>query len=163
MQELSPPGERPVHAKHCTRAFAQPVGMDFDAAELPTNSSGFGGLRQNPSGGTLDARSLCSQPEWRYISCPENGGAVPIVDRHHRMVALIGGSPRDVACWQEEVVVPLQDAIAEGASKATFSVTQLHHKRGTGFAALSSGVSHSGGETVCSLFSLSSSFTEAPQ
>lgn len=147
-----PPGEKPVHAKHRACAFAQLVSVDIDAAKLPANSSGFGGCHQNLPHDTCDAHSLCIQPGWRYISHSEHGGAVPIVDCHQHMVALVGGSPQDVACWQEEVVVPLQDAIAEGASKLTFSATQLQHKRGTGFAALSSGVPHGGGEAVSVCF-----------
>ncbi|KAJ3804808.1 hypothetical protein EV368DRAFT_66071 [Lentinula lateritia] len=162
-RELSthiPTVEKPVHAKHRVHAYAQAIQVDLDAAMLPVNSTGFGGQNQVLARDRRDAETLCSQPGWCYIPYPpavptntagqNNGdgvtttGAIPIVDRHGRMVVLIAGSPQ--MHWQSEVAEPLAEAIAAGSSHLKFSSEKLYHKRGDGFAALASGPSHGGGE-----------------
>ncbi|KAJ3809346.1 hypothetical protein F5876DRAFT_77848 [Lentinula aff. lateritia] len=163
-RELSthfPTAEKPIHAKHRAHAYAQAIQVDLDAAMLPVNSTGFGGQNQVLARDRRDAQMLCSRPGWRYISYPpdvptnaagqNNGngvtttGAIPIVDRHGRMVVLIAGSPQ--MHWQSEVAAPLAEAIAAGSSHLKFSQEKLYHKWGDGFAALASGPSHGGGES----------------
>ncbi|KAF9016918.1 hypothetical protein BDP27DRAFT_1440608 [Rhodocollybia butyracea] len=112
--------EKPVHAKHCAQAATRTIPVDYDATDLP--------------------------PGWRYVPQPAEGGAVPIVDCNHCMLVLVGGSPHDIQRWQEEVVAPLEAAIVDGMADLSFSPQQLHHTRGSGFAALASGPSHGGGE-----------------
>lgn len=51
--------------------MAQAIRVDFDAAELPVNSSGFGGLCQKLVVDCRDARVLCAQPGWCYIARSE--------------------------------------------------------------------------------------------
>jgi hypothetical protein len=143
------PVEKPVHATHRAQASARTVLVDFDAADLPANASGFGGLRQTLAQDGRSAESLCAQPGWRYIARPAEGGAVPILDRNRRMMVLIAGSPQELERWKAEVVGPLEEVIASGATGLSFTAAQLNHTRGSGFAALASGPSHGGGEKVC--------------
>ncbi|KAF8877012.1 hypothetical protein CPB85DRAFT_1184797, partial [Mucidula mucida] len=70
---------------------------------------------------------------------------IPLVDRKRRMIACIGGTPKDVARWTSEVVEPLEKAIEEGSRGVKFSKKEKRHKRGP-FAATAIGVSHGGGE-----------------
>ncbi len=90
--------------RHVADAMANVLEFDIDSQNLPVNSTGFGGLRRSYVKDKRDADTLCAQPGWRHL-CYKNGqGSIPLVDRKRRMIACIGGTPKDVARWTSEVV-----------------------------------------------------------
>ncbi len=133
--------------RHVANAMSHVQEFDVDAEDLPVNSSGFGGLRRSFVKDKRDADALCAQPGWRHLQYELGQGSIPLVDRKRRMIACIGGTPKDVERWTQEVVKPLEQAIAQGSRGVKFSKKEKHRKRGP-FAATAIGVSHGGGEKV---------------
>lgn len=120
--------------------------VDIDAAYLPVNSSGFGGLRRKPPPDKRDAVALQHEAGFRYLG--HNGdGTILVVDRHGRLLIVIGGRPRDKVRWKEEVEDEIVRAIEEGKVGVHFSKKEKKHKRGP-FPATAIGVSYGGGEMV---------------
>ena len=145
-QEATGDSCKTVSAKHRMRALERVVEVDYDAAAFPVNSSGFGGLRRYPTFTNYDAETLQREHGFRYL--PHDGkAATPIVDRHRRMIALVGTTPANADEWEREVVAPIVRSIEEGAPKVRFSKKEKKHKRGP-FRALAIGVSYGGGEKV---------------
>jgi len=69
----------------------------------------------------------------------------PIVDRSGRVIALLGGSPRDPS-W-DNVEKEAREAIQHAGAKIKFTAKQTTHRRGPS-PAVSKGLSHGGGQTV---------------
>ncbi|KAF9016352.1 hypothetical protein BDZ89DRAFT_1045858 [Hymenopellis radicata] len=101
--------------------------FDLNADDFPMNSLGFGGLHQSLAKDQRDADALCAQPGWTHLRY-EGHGSIPLVDRKHRMIACIGGTPKDVARWKKKVVEPLVDAIEKGSRSVKFSQKEKKHK-----------------------------------
>ncbi|KAJ7196694.1 hypothetical protein GGX14DRAFT_375892, partial [Mycena pura] len=74
----------------------------------------------------------------------------PIVDRSGRVIALLGGSPRDPA-W-DDVEKEAQEAIVHAEAKIKFTAKQKTHRRGPS-PAVTKGLSHGGGQTEPGLLS----------
>ncbi|KAJ7433024.1 hypothetical protein B0H11DRAFT_1759362, partial [Mycena galericulata] len=70
-----------------------------------------------------------------------------IIDAKGRIIAVLGGMPRDVEAWKTSTDAAAQ-MLQERVSEGSFTVDQLHHRRAQEpFPAISRGVSHGGGQT----------------
>ncbi|KAJ7134937.1 hypothetical protein C8R43DRAFT_894619 [Mycena crocata] len=73
---------------------------------------------------------------------------IPILDSHRRVIAVLGGMPRDVADWKT-VTDGASKLLQERLSRIRLPEEQLHHRRAQeAFAALARGQSHGGGQTA---------------
>lgn len=147
-REREEAGEYPKEStrRHVKEAMDNILEFNIDAEELPVNSSGFGGLRRTFAKDRRDADALCAQPGWRRLRYGGKG-SIPLVDRKRRLLACVGGMPKDADRWKSEVIEPLEEAIETGSRGVKFSKKEKDHKRGP-FPATAIGVSHGGGETV---------------
>ncbi|KAJ7131813.1 hypothetical protein C8R43DRAFT_895557, partial [Mycena crocata] len=76
---------------------------------------------------------------------------IPILDSKRRVIAVLGGMPRDAAGWQI-VTDGAAKLMEERQSRIRLTDEQLHHRRAEeSFPALGRGWSHGGGQTVCEL------------
>lgn len=151
-QDATGDSTKEVSAKHRKRAIENTVEVDFDASTLPVNSSGFGGQRRYPSFTNRDPEVLQKEHGFQYLA-HQGKAATPVVDRHRRMMILIGTKPVNADEWEREVEEPIVAAIEEGAPLVHFSKKEKTHKRGP-FGALAIGVSYGGGEKVSLPFQL---------
>ncbi|KAJ7120517.1 hypothetical protein C8R43DRAFT_1136893 [Mycena crocata] len=72
---------------------------------------------------------------------------IPILDKHRRVVAVLGGKPKDLAGWQE-VTDGASKLLQERLARIRLSPERLQHRRAQEeFAALARGWSHGGGQT----------------
>ncbi|KAJ7177461.1 hypothetical protein C8R43DRAFT_872458, partial [Mycena crocata] len=70
----------------------------------------------------------------------------PIVDSHGRIIAVLGGTPRDQTSWAE-VVEGASILMRDNAHRLSHSDRQLHHRRAQeAYPSVSCGISHGGGQ-----------------
>ncbi|KAJ7202014.1 hypothetical protein GGX14DRAFT_370630 [Mycena pura] len=87
-----------------------------------------------------------AHPPLHSICSPQPGSVtIPILDAHRRVVALLGGQPRD-SRWAD-VARDAEAAMQEHEPHIRLSRKRRHHRRAqTRFAPLSRGISHGGGQ-----------------
>ncbi|KAJ7259117.1 hypothetical protein B0H12DRAFT_1201759 [Mycena haematopus] len=72
---------------------------------------------------------------------------IPILDSHRRLIALLGGTPRDVGAWKT-VTDGAARLLLERIARIRLPEERLHHRRAQeSFPALARGISHGGGQT----------------
>ncbi|KAJ7065088.1 hypothetical protein B0H15DRAFT_794640, partial [Mycena belliarum] len=73
--------------------------------------------------------------------------SIPLVDSKGRVIAVLGGMPRDLAGWKL-VTDTAAKLFAERVGEGSFTLDQLHHRRAQEpYPSISRGVSHGGGQT----------------
>ncbi|KAJ7934028.1 hypothetical protein B0H13DRAFT_2306053 [Mycena leptocephala] len=74
--------------------------------------------------------------------------SIPIIDCHGRIIAVLGGMPRDYTGWK--IVTDAAAKLMEDkAHRLSHSEEQLHHRRAQEpYPAVARGVSHGGGQTA---------------
>ncbi|KAF9042703.1 hypothetical protein BDZ89DRAFT_1034483, partial [Hymenopellis radicata] len=116
------------------RSEAQPIYFpEFDAADLPVNSTGFAGCPQQLPKRRHTLESLRAQG--------------PLVDAQGRMFGVVHCAPRDEERWNAEVIQDMATCIEEGRAALNFTEKQRNHKRGA-FPAVNVGVGFGGGRKV---------------
>lgn len=72
---------------------------------------------------------------------------IPLLDSHRRLIALLGGTPRDVAGWK----IATDGAaalLAERVERVRLDEEAMQHRRAQDpYAAIARGISHGGGQT----------------
>ncbi|KAJ7458375.1 hypothetical protein B0H11DRAFT_1737939, partial [Mycena galericulata] len=69
-----------------------------------------------------------------------------IIDSKGRIIAVLGGMPKDVAGWKVATDRAAR-LFAEGAGQGSFSADQIHHRRAQEpYPSISRGISHGGGQ-----------------
>ncbi|KAJ6502987.1 hypothetical protein DFH09DRAFT_1335755 [Mycena vulgaris] len=72
---------------------------------------------------------------------------IPIIDSHRRLIALLGGTPRDVVGWQA-ATDGAAALLEERATRIRVGEDDMNHRRAQEpYAAVSRGASHGGGQT----------------
>ncbi|KAJ6538376.1 hypothetical protein DFH09DRAFT_1090614 [Mycena vulgaris] len=72
---------------------------------------------------------------------------IPLLDSHHRIIALLGGMPRDVAEWKT-VTDGAASLLQDRATRIRLTEERLHHRRALdSFPAVARRWSHGGGQT----------------
>ena len=77
---------------------------------------------------------------------------IPIIDSYRRTVALLGGKPKDLEGWKI-VTDGAAELMARLGPQGHFTYEELMHRRAhadTPYPSVSRGLSHGGGQTVCS-------------
>ncbi|KAJ7789145.1 hypothetical protein B0H14DRAFT_3503324 [Mycena olivaceomarginata] len=143
-----------VHRKRIDGAKASALNLDLDATTLPHTKRGWMGPR--PSGDEMaedeDEGFEASEPPPLHHLDTGLGGAwlgkltIPILDSHRRIIALLGGTPRDEARWKATTdrAAALLD---QRLDRIRLSDERLHHRRAQdSFPAIGRGLSHGGGQ-----------------
>ncbi|KAJ7512598.1 hypothetical protein B0H11DRAFT_1618151, partial [Mycena galericulata] len=72
---------------------------------------------------------------------------IPLLDSHRRVIAVLGGTPRDAAGWKV-VTDGAAALLKERESRIRLSEDRLHHRRAQdAFPALPRSIAHGGGRT----------------
>lgn len=72
---------------------------------------------------------------------------VPLLDSHRRVIAVLGGTPRDDEGWKAATDRAAR-LLLERISRIRLSDKRLHHRRAQdAFPAIARGLSHGGGQT----------------
>jgi hypothetical protein len=78
---------------------------------------------------------------------------IPIIDSHRRLIALLGGKPKDLLGWKK-VTDSAAHLLESLLPRAHFTVGDSLHRRAhpkSPYPSVSRGLSHGGGQTVCLL------------
>jgi hypothetical protein len=100
-------------------------------------------------------QSICLIP---FKLIPMLSLTIPILDAHRRIIALLGGKPRDLEGWKA-TTDQAAELMESQRCRTSFSETNTHHRRADEecpYACISCGISHGGGQCV-SLSSISHS------
>ncbi|KAJ7511928.1 hypothetical protein B0H11DRAFT_2214798 [Mycena galericulata] len=145
-----------VAQKHRDSALRHAVHLDFDAADLPHSKPAWIGLRSaedehaDGMGGRAYTReeieALTGARGLRYLNWLGRL-SLPIVDSKGRIIAVLGGMPKDLAGWKR-VTNRATELLAQRVNEGSFSTDQLHHRRAQNpYPSVSRGISHGGGQT----------------
>ncbi|KAJ7914350.1 hypothetical protein B0H13DRAFT_2325383 [Mycena leptocephala] len=122
-----------VTLKHLEASLKHAVNVDINAAELSHSKPAWIGLRsaEDESQNGMGGRPL----------------SIPIIDSNGRIIAVLGGMPRDVVGWERitgEAATLLDTRVKQGS----FNDEQIYHRRAQEpYPSISRGISHGGGQT----------------
>ncbi|KAJ7606444.1 hypothetical protein DFH06DRAFT_1347977 [Mycena polygramma] len=93
-----------------------------------------------------EIEQLTGSEGFQYINWLERL-SIPIIDSEGRIIAVLGGMPRDAAGWKL-VTDTAATALASRVTDGAFTHDQLHHRRAQDpYPSISRGISHGGGQT----------------
>ncbi|KAJ7206124.1 hypothetical protein GGX14DRAFT_397389 [Mycena pura] len=130
------PGMKGVHVKHRTEAMLRAVQVDSDVSHLPHSKPAWIGSRTSKDlkNGLGDRNlskeevfELTGEEGFMYINWLGQH-TIPIIERCKRVVAVLGGGPRDSEGWRE-VTEDAARLMASRASRLRCSTTDCHHQR----------------------------------
>ncbi|KAJ7081092.1 hypothetical protein C8R43DRAFT_965632 [Mycena crocata] len=157
-----------ITLKRMTEAKSSALEMDIDASKLPHSkpawvgdrwaskeefefgqpqpphdlSNGLGGLSYTQA----EVDALSGTQGFMYINWLGEL-TIPILDCRRRVIAVLGGKPRDLSGWQA-VTDGASQLLQERLMRIRLTEERLHHHRAQeSFAALARGWSHGGGQT----------------
>ncbi|KAJ7429664.1 hypothetical protein B0H11DRAFT_1944453 [Mycena galericulata] len=144
-----------VAQKHRDAALRNVVHIDVDATDLGHTKPAWIGLRSaeyehsDGMGGRMYTReeieALTGAHGLRYLNWLGQL-SLPIVDSKGRIIAVLGGMPKDLAGWKVATDRAAQ-LLAEGGGQGSFTA-QIHHRRAQEpYPSISRGISHGGGQT----------------
>ncbi|KAJ7148712.1 hypothetical protein C8R43DRAFT_952402 [Mycena crocata] len=124
-----------------SRAAGEEV-FDFGEPQTPHDlETGLGGMSYTQQ----EVDALSGTEGFMYISWLGRL-SIPILDKKRRVIALLGGTPRDTLGWQT-VTDGAAKLMEERRSRIRLTDEQLHHRRAEeSFPALGRGWSHGGGQ-----------------
>ncbi|KAJ7484870.1 hypothetical protein B0H11DRAFT_2231536 [Mycena galericulata] len=157
-----------VHRKRLAQGKASALELDTDAAELPHSKLAWQGSRaaeeaafdasepacphdlETGLGGASytqdEVDALTGTQGFMYISWLGRL-TIPLLDSQRRVIAVLGGTPRDDAAWKV-VTDGAAALLKERESRIRLTEEQLHHRRAQdAFPAIARGVAHGGGRT----------------
>ncbi|CAK5268439.1 unnamed protein product [Mycena citricolor] len=170
-QEAGEMAGKGVYVKRSEDAVRRDIQVDLNAAALPrsgpswigrsehlqpplpskpaavTQPTGLSGMAENEAAPTqAEIDGLVGEPGFSYVNW---GGRVSIriLDSHRRVIALLGGMPRDASGYTQAMELAAEDIEREAAT-CVFTHGDIHHRRATskGYAALHTGISFGGGQ-----------------
>ncbi|KAJ7662034.1 hypothetical protein DFH06DRAFT_1325357 [Mycena polygramma] len=145
-----------VAASHARESLKSSLRVELDAADLSHSKPAWIGLRSAEAedghgyGGREYTReeieALTGAKDLKYVNW-YGRLSIPIIDSKGRIIAVLGGMPKDTAGWRAltDRAAFLMATRAEGGS---FSAEQTHHRRAAEpYPSISRGISHGGGQT----------------
>ncbi|KAK6977269.1 hypothetical protein R3P38DRAFT_2582101 [Favolaschia claudopus] len=170
LEESDEPHLKEVHRARRAEAEKNLLHVDVDSADLPHSKPAWIGKllaedgSDSPISGRVDSSALPSglgptfytQEEIDSLTGTENFCylnwlgeiSIPILDSHRRLLALLGGKPRDLEGWQK-VTDDASRLLDKALSTATFPEEKYTHRRAheqTPYPTISRGVSYGGGQ-----------------
>ncbi|KAJ7119323.1 hypothetical protein C8R43DRAFT_1137018 [Mycena crocata] len=157
-----------VNQKRVDDAKKSAMEIDIDATDLPHSKPAWVGSRSageqefeftepqqphdlqtglgNASYTQEEVDALSGTKDFMYIDWL-GSLTIPLLDRERRVIAVLGGMPRDVLGWKTVTDGAFQ-LLQDGLHRIRLTDDQLHHRRAQeAFAALARGWSHGGGQT----------------
>ncbi|KAJ7826213.1 hypothetical protein B0H14DRAFT_3467841 [Mycena olivaceomarginata] len=152
-----------VHRKRINGAKASALNLGVDAGTLPHTKRAWMGPRPSVGENVEDQGESAEdhEPQPPHHLDTGLGGistvgfmyiawlgklTIPILDSHHRVIALLGGTPRDQAGWKaatDGAAALLEERVA----RIRLSDERLHHRHAQdSFPAIARGLSHGGGQ-----------------
>ncbi|KAJ7886259.1 hypothetical protein B0H14DRAFT_3431468 [Mycena olivaceomarginata] len=144
-----------VHRKRIDGAKGSALHLGVDAGALPHTKRGWMGPRpvademaeDGNEGFEASEPPPCTLSTTAWGECPWLGKlTIPILDSHRRIIALLGGTPRDEARWKaatDRAAALLDERLA----RIRLSDERLHHPPCPGLVpAIGRGLSHGGGQ-----------------
>ncbi|KAJ7686883.1 hypothetical protein B0H14DRAFT_2528889 [Mycena olivaceomarginata] len=167
------PGLKAIHRERRAAAKKNALQTDFDAIDLPHSTPSWIGKRssedgtQAPNVGTLPTSSaraigmgsrVYTQEELNRMSGTDGFTyidwlgelTIPIIDSHRRLIALLGGKPKDLLGWKK-VTDSAAHLLESLLPRAHFTVGDSLHRRAhpkSPYPSVSRGLSHGGGQTA---------------
>ncbi|KAJ7838460.1 hypothetical protein B0H14DRAFT_3459304 [Mycena olivaceomarginata] len=167
------PGLKAIHRDRRAAAKKNALQTDFDAIDLPHSTPSWIGKRssedgtQAPNVGTLPTSSartigmgsrVYTQEELNRMSGTDSFTyidwlgelTIPIIDSHRRLIALLGGKPKDLLGWKK-VTDSAAHLLESLLPRAHFTVGDSLHRRAhpkSPYPSVSRGLSHGGGQTA---------------
>ncbi|KAJ7191134.1 hypothetical protein GGX14DRAFT_407442 [Mycena pura] len=122
-------------------ASADKEGFKFRARQAPRDlETGLGGVQYTQE----EADALTGTQGFMYISWLGRL-TIPLLDSQRRVIAVLGGTPRDHAQWKT-VTDGAAQLLEERQARLKLTQEALHHRRAQGaFPAIARGVAHGGG------------------
>ncbi|KAJ7833452.1 hypothetical protein B0H14DRAFT_3142596 [Mycena olivaceomarginata] len=165
------PGLKTIHRERRAAAKKNALQTDFDVTDLPHSTPSWIGKRssedgtQAPNVGTLPTSSarairmgsrVYTQEELDRMSGTDGFTyidwlgelTIPIIDSHRRLIALLGGKPKDLLGWKK-VTDSAAHLLESLLPRAHFTVGDSLHRRAhpkSPYPSVSRGLSHGGGQ-----------------
>ncbi|KAJ7701529.1 hypothetical protein B0H17DRAFT_1195310 [Mycena rosella] len=154
--QASAPHVKAVAQKHVGASLSSAIHVAIDAAGLAHSKPGLTGMRsaetehEEGMGGCMYTRdeieALTGAKHLRYVNWLGQL-SIPIIDSTGRIIAVLGGMPRDPIGWKV-VTDGAAKLFADHVADCCFTPDQLHHRRAQEpYPSISRGVSHGGGQT----------------
>ncbi|KAJ7732875.1 hypothetical protein B0H16DRAFT_1732606 [Mycena metata] len=157
------PGVKAIHLKRQKQALGATIQVNIDVNDLPRTKPAWIGKR-NPQddhtfedgmGGRIytegEIRELTGEDGMRYINWL-GVLSIPIIDAHGRIIAVLGGTPRDVEGWRA-ITDRAATLMETKATRLRHTEDQLHHRRAQEpYPSVDRGPSYGGGQTEPLLF-----------
>ncbi|KAJ7174441.1 hypothetical protein C8R46DRAFT_1214647 [Mycena filopes] len=157
-EENGTPGVKAISIKRRNEALGGAIQVDVDIDDLPHSKPSWIGKRnaeedhsfEDGMGGRIytseEIKVLTGEDGMRYINWL-GVLSIPIIDSYGRIIAVLGGTPRDTAGWRV-ITDRAAKLMEEKASRLRHSDEQLHHRRAhEPYPSVSRGISHGGGQT----------------
>ncbi|KAJ7678317.1 hypothetical protein DFH06DRAFT_1423071 [Mycena polygramma] len=156
MEASHAPHLKTVHVRRQQESLANTIQVDVDLGELPHSNPAWIGSRaaqtaeEDGMGGRLYTAEEISalvggQEGFRYINWL-GFLSIPIIDSFGRIIAVLGGTPRDRAGWAD-LTEEASTLMKNRSENLSYSEEDLHHRRAQEpYPSVSRGVSHGGGQ-----------------
>ncbi|KAJ7027110.1 hypothetical protein C8F04DRAFT_1238263 [Mycena alexandri] len=150
------PGLKSVHKKRRDQALENAIRLDVDTSDLSHSKPAWIGSRsaeigqEDGMGGRIytqeEVRDLTGEDGMRYINWLGEL-SIPILDCRGRIIAVLGGMPRDREGWKK-LIDELSTLMDEASPNLRHSTEDLHHRRAQEpYPSVARGVSYGGGQT----------------
>ncbi|KAJ6485486.1 hypothetical protein DFH09DRAFT_1339760 [Mycena vulgaris] len=152
--EGMPPLGKGVAQHHVDASLANSLHVDVDISLLAHSKPAFIGLRSAEEEGGLGGRmytreeieALTGAKDLRYINWLGRI-SLPIIDAKGRIIAVLGGMPKDIAGWKI-VTDTAARLFSQRVWEASFTEEDKHHRRAQEpFPQITCGLSYGGGQT----------------
>ncbi|KAJ7502267.1 hypothetical protein B0H11DRAFT_2365602 [Mycena galericulata] len=166
------PDLKGIHRIRRDFAKSNAIQVDLDATDLPHSKPAWIGKRnaqdgsEAPEVGSISPSSSSSpgmggtvytQEELDALSGTEGFQyvnwlgeiSIPIIDSHRRLIALLGGKPKDLVEWKR-VTDTAAELMSNAMERGHFTDDDCHHRRAhedAPYPLVSRGMSHGGGQT----------------